>query len=42
MWDEGAHEAGNQDEQLQVVEWNEAGVHPTQPAAQAQVAAAVQ
>ena len=43
MGDQGAHEAGIQAEQPQVVENpNEAGVQPGQPAAQAQVAAAVQ
>lgn len=43
MGGQGAHEAGIQAEQPQVVEKpNEAGAHPPQPAAQAQVAAAVQ
>ena len=43
MGDQVAHEAGIQTEQPQVVEEpNEAGAHPAQPAAQTQVAAAVQ
>ena len=43
MGDQGAREAGIQAEQLQVVEEpNKAGAQPGQPAAQAQVAAAVQ
>ena len=43
MGDQGAHEAEIDAEQPHVVEeLNEAGAHPVQPAAQAQVAAAVQ
>ena len=43
MGDQGAHEAGIQAEQPQVVEEpNEAGAHAAQPAAQPQVVAAVQ
>jgi len=43
MGDQGAHEAGIQAEQPQVVEEpKEAGAHAAQPAAQPQVAAAVQ